>query len=332
MIILAADIGGTNGRFAVFENDDEDRRCLRKRHALPTASVDDFSQLVEQLAKSELAEWLPRCEAVVIAVPGPVQNGQAPNLPNVSWSLSTSAIQACFPKTPRNNVHLINDFVAHVMSCQTGAMDDAICIQRGERDPAGVVSAIGAGTGIGFCSLSPNGDQGIVVLPSEAGHQDFPFQAGDERRYEEFLLKETNRTTLDGNTVVSGGGLSLLHKYVTGEDLTPQEVSQRLTAKSEVSRRFASFYARVARNYALCVLPTGGLYITGGVAAKNHFLVDHDAFRAEFTASIAHHGLLERIPIYLNINEESGLWGAAFYAKMMSETRTKQETGIGIDA
>jgi glucokinase len=332
MIILAADIGGTNGRFAVFEKDDEDRFSLRERHVLPTASAGGFSQLVDQLAKSKLADWLPRCTAVVIAVPGPVRNGQAPNLPNVSWSLSTSEIHACFPKTPGNNVHLINDFVAHVMACQTGAMDDAICVQRGERDPAGVVSAIGAGTGIGFCSLSPHGDQGYVVLPSEAGHQDFPFQAGDERAYEDFLRKETGRTTIDANTVVSGGGLALLHKYVVGEDITPEEVSPRLTAESNVSRQFATFYGRVARNYALCLLPTGGLYITGGVVAKNRFLVDHDAFRVEFTASTAHHDLLKRIPIFLNINEESGLWGAAFYAKMMPETRTKQETGIGIDA
>ncbi len=332
MIILAADIGGTSSRFAVFEKDDEGRLSLRERHVLPTVSVGGFSQLVDQLAKSELAEWLARCAAVVIAAPGPVQNDQAPNLPNVSWSLNRSQIRVCFPTVPSHNIHLINDFVAHVMASQTGAMDDAICIQRGERDPAGVVSAIGAGTGIGFCSLSPPGDQGIVVLPSEAGHQDFPFQAGDERSYEEFLRKETGRTTIDANTVVSGGGLALLHKYVTGEAVTPQEVSQQLSAESEVSRQFATFYGRVARNYALCLLPTGGLYITGGVAAKNRFLVDHDAFRAEFTASIAHHDLLKRIPIYLSVNEESGVWGAALYAKMMSETSTKREAEIGTDA
>jgi len=337
MIILAADIGGTTSRFAVFDNDaigkdDEDRLCLRNRHALPTASVGDFPQLFDQLAKSELAEWLARCAAVVIAVPGPVQNGRAPNLPNVSWSLSRSQIQACFPTVPSHNIHLINDFVAHAMACQTRAMANAICVQPGERDPAGVVSAIGAGTGLGFCSLSPHGDQGYVVLPSEAGHQYFAFQAGDERRYEDFLRKEINREIIDSNSVVSGRGLSLLHKYVTGEAVTPQEASQRLAVEFEVSQKFATFYGRVARNYALCLLPTGGLYITGGVAAKNHFLVDNDAFRQEFAASPDHHDLLRKIPIYLNVNEESGVWGAAFYAKIKSETRTKQEAEIETDA
>ena len=112
MIILAADIGGTHSRFAVFENDDESHVCLLKRHALLTESVGNFSQLVDQLTESELTEWLARCTDVVIAVPGPVQEGNAPNLPNVSWSLNTSQLQTCFPNTPKNNVHLINDFVA----------------------------------------------------------------------------------------------------------------------------------------------------------------------------------------------------------------------------
>jgi len=319
MIILAADIGGTHSRFAVFDRCAEDRLCLQQTCWLATGDVDNFGQLVDHLRKSELAEWLACCRSVAIAVPGPVRNGKASNLPNVSWSLSTSQLQECFPRTPKESVHLINDFVAHVLACRTPAMANAICIQAGEKAPAGVVSAIGAGTGLGFCSLVPCSEDGHLVLPSEAGHQSFIFSSEDERRYEDFLRKETGQSTIDGNTVVSGRGLALLYRFVTGKDLLPQDVAERLGAKSEVSRLFATYYGRAARDYVLTVLSTGGLYVTGGIAARNRFLVDHDAFRAEFSASPAHQALLEKIPIHLNINEESGIWGAAGYALMRSK-------------
>jgi glucokinase len=79
------------------------------------------------------------------------------------------------------------------------------------------------------------------------------------------------------------------------------------------------------------VLPTGGLYLTGGVAARNPFLVDHDAFRAEFSACRYHEALLKRIPIFLNVNQESGLWGAARYAAFMWAQRKATDTESAVE-
>ena len=321
MTILAADIGGTHSRFAVFDSDDGGRLSLVKSCWLPTAVHESFASLVEQVGKSNLAEWFNQITAVVVAVPGPVDNGAALILPNVSWSVNVFQLQQCFPDVLKKSVYLINDFVAHAMACQTSAMAGAICVQRGEADPIGAISLIGAGTGLGFCSLVPNDEHGVIALPSEAGHQTFPFQGDPERQYETFLQKTIGETTIDGNLVVSGRGLALLHKFVTGQDRSPSEVSATLTPTCEVTHLFAKYYGRAARNYALSLLSTGGLYVSGGVASKNHFLVDHDAFRTEFSASPAHHRLLKRIPISLNINQESGFWGAARYATIMLEKK-----------
>ena len=73
----------------------------------------------------------------------------------------------------------------------------------------------------------------------------------------------------------------------------------------------ARFYARACRNYALQVLARGGVYIAGGVAAKAPVLVTHPEFEAEFRRSPTMAHLLAKIPVFLNRNEESGLWGAA---------------------
>jgi len=318
MTIFTADIGGTHSRFAVFDQDDAGCLSLRKSCWLPTASHESFTALLSQVAKSDLAEWFNQITTSVIAVPGPVHNGKAPTLPNVSWSVDVSELQQCFPKVLTKNIYLINDFVAQAMACQTSAMDDAICVQHGKANPLGVISLIGAGTGLGFCSLVIKNENSVIALPSEAGHQSFSFQGHDERRYETFLRESTGLTMIDGNTVVSGRGLALLHKFVTGQDFSPQEVSATLTPACEVTHLFAKYYGRAARNYALAVLPTGGLYVSGGVAAKNRFLVDHDEFRMEFSASEAHHQLLKSIPVFLNVNEEIAIWGAARYAINMS--------------
>jgi glucokinase len=332
--VLAADIGGTHSRFAAFECNGNGRLCLLSTEWLQTHSVRCFGQLVDQLEKSDLAKWLSCCTSIIVAVPGPVHNGKAPNLPNVPWQLDVEELQQCFPQSAKTNVHLINDFIAHAMACLTPAVANRICIQPGEEDPSGIVATIGAGTGIGFCSLVLDTNQKRVLVPSEAGHQRFPFSSSEDRSYEDFLIRETGRTEIDSNTVVSGIGLTLLHQYLTGSRLSPQDVEARLTADSEMTRRFATYYGRAAQCYALAVLPTGGLCLTGGVAARNPFLVDHDAFRAEFSACRSHEVLLKRIPIYLNTNQESGLWGAASYAALMSAQRktTEADSAVALSA
>jgi glucokinase len=74
--------------------------------------------------------------------------------------------------------------------------------------------------------------------------------------------------------------------------------------------------------------------LTGGVAARNPFLVDHDAFRAEFSACRYHEALLRRIPVFLNANQESGLWGAASYAAFMAAQRktTAADSAVALSA
>jgi len=49
------------------------------------------------------------------------------------------------------------------------------------------------------------------------------------------------------------------------------------------------------------------------VAARNPQLVRHPAFLTEFRASPSHAELLAAIPVSLNTNEDSGVYGAALF-------------------
>jgi glucokinase len=187
----------------------------------------------------------------------------------------------------------------------------------GVSDPDGAVAVLGAGTGLGKAALVPDGRGGFVALPSEGGHTNFPFVGAREHDYEEFLLREVGDMYMTGNVVVSGRGLSLLHQFLTGETLPPDKVTAFFTEDSETLRWGARFYGRAARNYALETLATGGLYIAGGVAAKNPRLLTHQAFLDEFRANPKHARLLEQMPVLLITDEQSGLWGAGFLGQLV---------------
>jgi glucokinase len=75
------------------------------------------------------------------------------------------------------------------------------------------------------------------------------------------------------------------------------------------------FYGRICRNYALQLLAYGGVYITGGVAAKLPQLVTRPEFEAAFRSSATMANVLQKIPVFLNTNEDSGLWGSAFFGQ-----------------
>jgi glucokinase len=149
------------------------------------------------------------------------------------------------------------------------------------------------------------------AFPSEGGHANFPFVAKKESQFGEFLLRELGDEYITANMVVSGRGLSYTHKFLTGEELHPDEIAERISHDSETLIWASRFYGRVCRNYALEVLGLGGVYIAGGVAAKMPELVRHEAFAAEFRSSRTLGDLLKKIPVFLITNEESGLWGGA---------------------
>lgn len=119
------------------------------------------------------------------------------------------------------------------------------------------------------------------------------------------------------DTVLSGSGLARLHAFLTGERLSPAEVGARLTADSPTTALFARLYGRAARDHALTMVAAGGLYVCGGVAAKNPLLVTHPEFSREFLASPTYGEFLSNIPVRLVRNEDTGLFGAARHARTL---------------
>lgn len=312
--ILAADIGGTNSRFGFFELEsgmDEPRLLSVAR--LATADADSLGALLGLLFSEQRPFAPSSCALAVMAVPGPVR-GRFCRPPNIKWTIDLHDISVVGLRRGA----LLNDFAAQAFACRSRAVRDARVLQSSRSDyvsAAGTLAVVGAGTGLGHCALVPDGADGHLAVSSEAGHAAFPFVGEEEFAYSEYVRRITRMDYCTGDVIVSGGGLSRLHAFLTGEVLSPAAAAARLPDSPRTAEWFARFYARAARNYALSVLALGGVYLSGGVAAKNPLLVEHKAFLEEFrrSPSPSHAELLAGLPVLLNMNEDSGVFGAALF-------------------
>jgi len=314
--ILAADIGGTNSRFAHFQIDPEGTLVLVDTKWLPTTEVDSFSQLLAELCATDFSLAPDKADIAVVAVAGPVEHGSYSAPPYISWDIDFRRNQHV--KLP-HDAYLINDFVAQAYACRSQVGESARNILAGEIVADGTIGVLGAGTALGKATLASLPDNRFLALPSEGGHAYFPFISLREFAFQEFYQEKSGQKHITGNLVVSGRGLRYLHWFLAGEELEPREVSARFTEgeKSETLAWAAKFYGRVCRDYALEVLAFGGLYIAGGVAAKNPEILTHENFRHEFLDSPTMGHLLANIPVFLIDNQDSGLWGAAFYGQQL---------------
>jgi glucokinase len=311
---LAADIGATNSRFALFQDCGGNLGMVQVER-IPTQQAKSFADLLNLLRQSSLGPALRQCRAAALAVPGAVQNGIYAKPPNISWDID---IRTADLEGLPNRIILLNDFAAQAYACRTKAVAQALPIHPRRGDAHGVVGVIGAGTGLGHGFLVPLPKQHFLALPSEAGHAAFAFATQEEQAFERFLQQQLALKYIIGDVVVSGQGLALLHQFHFGEKVAPSQAAAVFTEDSPVLRWFARFYGRACRQFALNVLATGGIYICGGVAAKNPFLVQHREFIREFMNNPHYSALLQCIPIALNTNEDSGLWGAALAAELAS--------------
>lgn len=309
--ILAADIGGTHSRFGFFQVDANGGLSSVETCWIDTAKSTSFSHLLSLLEQTNFSLPVDQSDIAVLAVAGPVIKGLYSNPPNIDWDIDVSNSAEDF-KLKR--CRLINDFAAQAYACRSPVANSVRQVLSGQIDPDAALAVIGAGTGLGMAALATDGAGGYVAISSEGGHSALPFESPAEFDFMKFLIHELGVPYVETEYVVSGNGLSLIHQFLTGEKRTPAEIGTGVSRDSETIQWMARFYGRACRNYALQVLARGGVYIAGGVAAKVPALVSHPEFELQFRNSDTMRTLLKSIPVFLNTNEESGLWGAAYFA------------------
>jgi len=308
--IFVVDIGGTNSRFAMVEVHSRYSMTFVNSIWLSTAGAPSFEALLDQQMKQCSDLRIEGCDALVIGIPGPVLDEDHVEMVNVPWAVNMEGLKKCHDLP----TFFINDFLAQGYGCLTQPLSEQKKIKDGKTGETYDVAVIGAGTGLGHCYLKSDRTGGYLPIPAEAGQIPFAFIGAEELAYRDFLMARLSLPYPTGDAVVSGPGLAMLHRYLSGEDLTPDTVAKKITPDDATTAWFARFYARCCRNYCLTKISACTvLFISGGLAANYPFLVDNETFRQEFVTSPLKSPFLDQVPIYLNTNENNGLWGAAYY-------------------
>ncbi|WP_263262604.1 glucokinase [Pseudomonas sp. RIT-PI-S] len=307
-LALVGDIGGTNARFALWEND-----AMRAVQVFATADYTSPEQAIAQYLQGQgLA--VGAVTSVCLAVAGPV-DGDEFRFTNSHWRLS----QKAFCNTLRvERLLLINDFTAMALGMTRLQPGEYQAVREGRAVANRPAVVIGPGTGLGVGTLLNLGAGHWMALPGEGGHVDLPVGSEREARLRQHIQNEIGHVSAE--TILSGGGLLRLYQAIcavdgyTAKATQPSQVTELALAGDAVAGQtidqFCRFLGRVAGNNVLTVGGLGGVYIVGGVIPRfiEQFLAS--GFNESFADKGCMSGYFANVPVWVVTAEFSGLIGA----------------------
>jgi glucokinase len=337
--LLAGDLGGTKTLLRLVTATDPDRIQFERSYQSQTypniiAIVREFLAAAQtQLGKIEIA-------SACLGIAGAVIE-QASYLPNLDWHINADELERelHIPK-----LTLINDFTAIGYGIAQLRPADLHPLQVGTAVPKAPIAIIGAGTGLGQGLLIHNGRE-YQVMPTEGGHVDFAARSRSEFELFEYLCKHKQLDRISVERVLSGAGIVSIYQYLrdtgnfsetfdvanvvrlweasTAAAVDPTAaISALAIAKTDplsqaTMAMFVSIYGAEAGNLALKTLPYAGIYIAGGIAAKNLPLLTDGTFMAAFNHKGRVSNILTEIPVAVVLNPQVGLLGAVAQASAL---------------
>jgi glucokinase len=341
-LYLAADVGGTNVRICIVNSSSE---IVSTKNVYATKDYSSFKSIVEDFFQDQ-PDKKAKISKACFAVAGPVLMGKC-KITNLPWDeLDDEKLSSELGF----EVTLINDFVAQGYNIILDPNKKIHTLQEGIYDPQSPVGIIGAGTGLGKAFAIPTGDSTLKVFPTEGGHVNF----APRNDLEEMIMKslrpkyqaicqesfnlspeQVESLSIDEEAVLSGSGIvdifgalkEFYPDHCAEEILCLPEHEQAAAIAISATKKtnilaektmdiFIETYGAVCGNFAVNLLPFGGIYIAGGIAAKNISLIEEkkDLFLNAFNTKVRVNPLLlKRCPIHIITNELSGLNGAINY-------------------
>ncbi len=341
-LLLAGDIGGTKTILRLVETSVESGLHSLYEERYSSHDFPDLVPMVQQFL-STAGEQLgntPKPEKACFAIAGPVVNNTA-KLTNLTWFLDAQGLEQ---ELEMAQISLINDFAAVGYGVLGLEESDLCTLQAGKPLNDAPIAVIGAGTGLGEGFLIRQGDS-YQVFGSEGGHTDFAPRSELEFDLSKYLLDKHDIQRVSTERVVSGQGIVGIYQFLqdrqiksgspdieqvveTWEQQTGQSektvdpaaaiaaaaLEKRDRLSEQTMQLFVEAYGTEAGNLALKLLPYGGLYVAGGIAAKILPLMQEGSFLNAFTNKGRMSPLLKNVPVHIVLNPQVGLIGASICA------------------
>ena len=328
-MILAGDVGGTKCNLALFQEDSNRTRLqliFQRRYPTQDYAARSFQSMLQDFlghaAKSEAAASSKSITAAGFGSAGAVVDGRF-HSSNLPWVLAGHELAS---ELGLQRVAMLNDLEATACSLEHLGANDVLVLNEGVPQPRGAKALLAAGTGLGEAILFWNGNQ-YRAVPSEGGMVDFT--PCTEREIELLRFLKKRMPSVCAEEVLSGRGFLAIHEFLDPAVRHPsfdgspgdaaREITQHALAQScpicvEVLDLWVSAYGSEAGNLALRVLAFGGVYVAGGIAVKILPKMKDGTFVRAFCAKGGFASILARVPIYVVLNEDAPLWGAAYQA------------------
>ncbi len=334
MRILAGDIGGTHTRIALFESDAGSHPPALKMLLERVYSSREYQGL-DEIVSLFLSNQQAGIECACFGVAGPVLQGEV-STPNLAWVVNALRLAKLIGI---DAVWLINDLHAHASGIDDLVAADFVALNQ-VASGVGNGALIAAGTGLGEAGLYWDGSR-RWPFPCEGGHADFAPRNAVEIALLQYLLKKFGRVSYE--RVISGPGLVNIYDFLRDTRAEPepdwlkQELqaaadpamivsNSALEAKAAICERaldiFVSVYGAEAGNLALKLMATGGVFLSGGIAAKILPRLTGPPFIEAFKDKGRLQPVLEAIPVKVVVNDRVGLIGAARYAANQQSARS----------
>ena len=337
-LVLAGDVGGTHTTLCMAgsKKDSIELLCALRFNS---QKILNFTDAVNETLKYLKERYGTQLRKAALAPAGPIRpDAMYCNLTNTSWDID---VRNMLSNTPLDAIALINDFQAIGFGLEhldAANEKDIIELPRSSNRKLCAVSGApkviaGAGTGLGMSILVfDEAEQRYLPTPSEGGHQVFAPTDRFEFELMEFVRKKRGgNLPVDVECLLSGRGLVSIYDFIVsrtrseasdivGEIAASQEaekpaVISGYSGKDPVCRQtfktFVKIYASVLRDAALCLMARGGVYIAGGIAQKNIDFFMDGLLVEEFEKSYSHSYVLQEIPLFVIMNYDVSLYGAA---------------------
>jgi len=319
-MILAGDIGATNSRLAVLD----DNLTVLEQQVYKSQEYQSFEDIVRKFLASHSYPIKTAC----FGLPGPVRDGKC-KLTNVPWQVVDATVLSEVIHSP---VALLNDAEANAYGLETLRDDELVTLNEGSKIPGGNRAVVAVGTSLGEAVLIEVAGR-FHALGTEGASADFgPF---DELQWELIRYTQRKYKRVSYEVILGGQGLVQIYNFLrdSGFGESPLWLEQEMqigdkaaainnAAQSgqcplcvQAMELFVSILAAECGNAAVKYFSTGGIYLGGGMAPNILQYLRQPLFVENFVNKDKMREFLQAIPVYVILNQYTALQGAAWYAK-----------------
>lgn len=324
-MILAGDIGGTKTVLAIYA-----AQGIHAPLAVKTFTSGNHKNLEEIIEEFLITFNFPVTRAA-FGVAGPVSLGKAA-ITNLPWIIEEERLRE---KLDTHAVKLLNDLEAIAWSIPTLTSKDICPLNTdGTARPGGTIAVLAPGTGLGEAYLIQDGGR-YRACPSEGGHADFAPTNALEVDLLCYLMQKYSHVSYE--RVCSGIGIPHIYDFLraSGREVEPTWLRQKLDAVADPTPVIinaatgkersckictstldicVALLGSEAGNMALKFLPSGGVYIGGGIPPRILNTLKNGRLLTRFFDKGRLSNILKPVPVNIILKPDTALTGAAYYA------------------